>query len=117
MGAKPGTKHEKFPKDYRDETADYVIAAGRPVREVARELGLAESALGDWARRMRAEPSGAPAQARPAPDEPRAARRRVEELERENAFPERAAALVARGCPWARGARRWRRRGPSSPSR
>lgn len=42
MGAKPGTKYKKFPKDYRDETADYVIAAGRPVREVARELGLAD---------------------------------------------------------------------------
>lgn len=91
MGAELGTKHKKFPKDNRDETADYVISTG-PVREVARELGLAGGALGDWARRRRAELSGAPAQARPAPDEPRAARRRVEDLEREDAFLRRAVA-------------------------
>lgn len=98
MGAKPGTKYKKFPKDYRDETADYVISTGRPVRDVARELGLAGSTLGDWVKRRRAELSGAPAAAAPAPDELQAARRRVEELERENAFLKRAAAFFAREC-------------------
>ena len=53
IGAKPGTKYKKSPKDYRDETADYVISTGRPVREVARELGLAGSTLGDWVKRRR----------------------------------------------------------------
>lgn len=45
MGAKPGTKYKKFPKEHRDETADHVISTGRPVREVARELSMAGSAL------------------------------------------------------------------------
>ena len=54
------------PKDYRDETADYVIAAGRPVREVARELGMAGSTLGDWVRRRRELSGGGPAAAPPS---------------------------------------------------
>lgn len=31
MGAKPGTKYKKFPKEHRDETADHVISTGRLV--------------------------------------------------------------------------------------
>lgn len=48
---------------------------GRPVREAARELGLAGGTLGDRVKRRRAELPGARAA---APDEPRAARGRDE---------------------------------------
>lgn len=58
MGAKPGTKYKKFPKEHRDETADHVISTGRPAREVARELGIAGSTLGDRVKRRRRELSG-----------------------------------------------------------
>ncbi len=58
MGAKPGTMYKKFPKEHRDETADHVISTGRPVREVARELSMAGSALGDRVKRRRRELSG-----------------------------------------------------------
>lgn len=86
MGAKPGTKYKKSPKEHRDETADHVISTGRPAREVARELGIAGSTLGDRVKRRRRELSGGGPAAAPAPDELGAARSRVEELERENAF-------------------------------
>ncbi|WP_293817840.1 hypothetical protein [uncultured Parolsenella sp.] len=69
MGAKPGTKYKKFPKEHRDETADHVISTGRPVREVARELSMAGSALGDRVKRRRRELSGGGPAAAPAPDE------------------------------------------------
>jgi len=47
-----------FDRGFRDGAVRVVEEAGRPVAEVARELGVCEGALGNWVRRDRAERAG-----------------------------------------------------------
>ena len=49
----------KFDQDFKDGAVDIVLTTGRPVAEVARELGLHEGTLGNWVdKRRRAQRPG-----------------------------------------------------------
>jgi transposase len=48
-------KYRKFTSEYRDEAVQLVITTGRPVAEVARELGINEGTLGNWVNNYRTE--------------------------------------------------------------
>ncbi len=92
MGANPATK---YTDEFGRETADYIISSGRPITECCRELGLNPKAVNQWVIRRRRELSGEPdpkAEGR----EMREARRRIRELEMENAFLKKAAAFFAK---------------------
>lgn len=92
MGANPATK---YTDEFRRETADYIISSGRPITECCRELGLNPKTVNQWVIRRRRELSGEPdpkAEGR----EMREARRRIRELEMENAFLKKAAAFFAK---------------------
>ena len=39
------SERTRFTDEYRRETADYTIASGRPITEIARELGLNSKTL------------------------------------------------------------------------
>lgn len=92
MGQNPATK---YTDEFRRETADYVISSGRPITECCRELGPNPKTVNQWAIRRRRGLSGEPDPA--AEDrELREARRRIRELETENAFPKKAAAFFAK---------------------
>jgi transposase len=43
-----GAASRKFSPEYKAEAVELVVSSGRPVSEVARELGLSESTLGNW---------------------------------------------------------------------
>lgn len=89
MGQNPATK---YIDEFRRETADYVISSGGPIAERCRELGLNSKTVNQWAIGRRRELSGEPGPA--AEDrELREARRRIRELETENAFLKKAAAF------------------------
>ena len=47
-----------FDREFRDGAVRIVEETGRPVAEVARELGVCECTLGNWVRRDRAERAG-----------------------------------------------------------
>jgi transposase len=74
-----------------------VVDTSRPIADVARELGINETSLGNWVRAYRGKHAG---------DEPplqlserarlRELERRNRELEMENAFLKKAAAYFAR---------------------
>ncbi len=88
----------RYTDEYRQETADYTIASGRPITEVARELGLNPKTLNHWVvarRRGLADPEAAAA-AKAEDAELRAARKRIRELEVENEFLKKASAYFAR---------------------
>jgi transposase len=71
-------KYRKFTSEFREEAARMVVETSRPVAEVARELGINETSLGNWVRAYRQNH---------AADEPPLAvseRARLRELEREN---------------------------------
>ncbi len=90
-------KYRKFSPEFREEAARMVVETSRPIADVARELGINETSLGNWVRVYRQRHAG---------DEPplqlserarlRELERRNRELEMENAFLKKAAAYFAR---------------------
>jgi transposase len=71
-------KYRKFTPEFRDEAARMVVETSRPIADVARELGINETSLGNWVRAYRQNHAG---------DEPPlqvSERARLRELEREN---------------------------------
>ena len=43
-------KYRKFTPEFREEAARMVVETSRPIAEVARELGVNETSLGNWVR-------------------------------------------------------------------
>jgi transposase len=90
-------KNRSFSPEFREEAARMVVETSRPIADVARELGVSETSLGNWVRAYREKH---------AEDEPplrlseRARLRELErvnrELEMENTFLKKAAAYFAR---------------------
>ena len=71
-------KYRKFSPEFREEAARMVIETSRPIADVARELSINETTLGNWVKAYRTEH---------AVDEPAlqlSERARLRELEREN---------------------------------
>jgi len=90
-------KYRKFSPEFREEAARMVVETSRPIAEVARELGINETSMGNWVRDYRKKH---------AEDEPplelserarlRELERRNREMEMELAFLKKAAAYFAR---------------------
>jgi transposase len=70
-------KYRKFTPEFREEAARMVVETSRPIADIARELGINETSLGNWVRAYRQNH---------AADEPPlqlSERARLRELERE----------------------------------
>ena len=87
----------KFSLQFRAEAVQMVIETGKPIAEVARDLGIHDGTLGNWVNAWRRE--------HPEPDQPLSPVERVgvKELEEENRrlrmeneFLKKAAAFFAR---------------------
>jgi transposase len=48
-----GQARKKYTQEYRDEAVELVVSSGRPVAEIARDLGINEATLGNWVVRAR----------------------------------------------------------------
>ncbi len=90
----------KFSPQFKAEAVQMVIETGKPIAEVARDLGIHDGALGNWVNVWRRE--------NPEPDPALSPveRARVKELEdevrrlrMENEFLKKAAAFFARTHP------------------
>jgi transposase len=93
-------QRRKFSPQFKAEAVQMVLETGKPIAEVARDLGINEGTLGNWVniwRRENPEPRAGP--------EPRGARPREEmedeirRLRMENEFLKKAAAFFARTQP------------------
>jgi transposase len=73
-----GQARKKYTQEYKDEAVELVISSGRPIAEIARNLGINEGTLASWVNRAKA--SGK-LKERPLDTEERA---RLKELEEEN---------------------------------
>jgi transposase-like protein len=89
-------KRRKFSLEFRQEAVQEVLGSGRPVAEIARNLGINEGTLGNWAKLHRDK--------HPESEVPLTVseRARLRELEKENqqlraeaAFLGKAAAFFA----------------------
>jgi transposase len=71
-------KYKTYTPEFREEAARLVVETSRPIADVARELSISETSLGNWVRAYREKN---------AEDEPPlqlSERARLRELEREN---------------------------------
>jgi transposase-like protein len=90
-------QRRRFSPQFKAEAVQMVIETGKPIAEVARDLGVNDGTLGNWVNGYR--------RANPEPDEPLSPmeRARVKEMEdeirrlrMENEFLKKAAAFFAR---------------------
>jgi transposase len=73
-----GAVRKKYTPEYKAEAVDLVVNSGRPVAEIARDLGIHEATLGNWVNL--AKKSGTVTEKPVTADE----RARLRELEDEN---------------------------------
>jgi transposase-like protein len=93
-------QRRRFSPQFKAESLQMVIETGKPIAEVARDLGMHDGTLGNWVNAYR--------RANPEPGEPLSPmeRARMKEMEEEirrlrveNEFLKRAAAFFARTQP------------------
>jgi transposase len=51
-------QYRKFDEDFRQGAVRLVVETGRPIAQVARELGINEGTLGNWCAKARRERDG-----------------------------------------------------------
>ena len=72
------SRYKTYTPEFREEASRLVVETSRPIADVARELSISETSLGNWVRKYREKH---------AEDEPPlklSDRARLRELEREN---------------------------------
>ena len=92
----PVSGKSKYPEQFRKDAVALARSSNRPLRQVARELGVNHETLRNWVRTAEQTQTG-PADATAAVDqaELRALRKRVAELELEKDILRKAAAYFA----------------------
>ena len=51
-------QYRKFDEDFKQGAVQLVVQTGKPIVQVARELGINEGTLGNWCARARADGAG-----------------------------------------------------------
>jgi transposase-like protein len=91
------SKYKTYSPEFKEEAARLVVDTSRPIADVARELGISETSLGNWVRAWREKHAE---EEPPLQVSERARLRELErlnrELEMELAFLKKAAAYFAR---------------------
>lgn len=92
-----GRERRSFTREYKLEAVRLVRASGRPLSQVARELGVRPDLLRHWQRRLEAE--GAVPERPPAnlEEENRRLQRELATVRQERDFLKKAAAFFAKG--------------------
>jgi len=91
MGKKP-----RYTKEFKLQALELLRASGRSVDQVARDLGVAKSALYRWQREPAKTPEGKRAHAISLEEENRQLRRENQRLKMEHEFLKKAAAFFAK---------------------
>ena len=90
-------KYQKYRPEFREQAARLVVDNARAIAEVARELGVNETTLGNWVKKYReTHPDDEPELELSDRARLRELERRTRELEMENAFLKKAAAYFAK---------------------
>ena len=87
---------KRYTPEFRRDAVALVVSSGRPIIEIARELGIHDTTLGNWVRAERGKKDlgGPDAKAeKEMEDEVRRLRKRVAELEKEREILKRATAF------------------------
>jgi transposase len=87
----PSRRRREFTPEFKRDAVELVRTCGRPIAEIARDLGIWDSTLGDWVRQAQIDDGQ---RAGLSSDE----RARLGELERENAWLRMERDLLSRKC-------------------
>jgi transposase len=52
-GKPPPRRRREFTKEFKRDAVELVRTSGRPIAEIARELGIWDSTLGNWVKQAR----------------------------------------------------------------
>ncbi len=88
-----GRRPQRYSPEFKRDAVALVVSSGRPIKVVARELGISDTTLGNW---VRADPGGSKSEkgaANEVDEETKRLRRRVAELEKEREILKRAMAF------------------------
>jgi len=96
-----------YPPEFRRKVLD-LVEAGRPVVDVARDLGISAESIYTWRRQDRIDKGLQPGLTSAEKAELTAAKRRIAELENELAIHRRASELLGRVVPPKGGTKRSR---------
>jgi transposase len=86
----------KFPPGFRRDAVALVRSSGKPVRQVARELGMSAETLRNWVKQDRIDQGEAEGLTSSEREELRRLRREVAKLRMERDLPVKAAAFFAK---------------------
>lgn len=84
-----------YPKEFRDDVVAVARKGDMPLKQVAKDFGIAESCLRNWLAQDDVEAGIRPGIARVENEYLKKARRRIKELEMENEVLRRAAAYLS----------------------
>ncbi len=93
-----------YPPEFRRKVLD-LVAAGRPIADVARDLGISAESIYTWRRQDRIDRGLQPGLTSAEKAELTAAKRRIAELEAELAIHRRASELLGKVVPPKGGSR------------
>jgi transposase len=91
-------ERKAYTEEYRRESADYALASERPIRQIAKELGINDRTFHTWVRKRKVElgsNGSLPTQVEDTA-ETKTLKKRMKELEMENEFLKKAAAFFAK---------------------
>ncbi len=92
-----GQARKKYTQEYKDDAVELVISSGRPIAEIARDLGINEGTLANWVNTAR---KSGKVKEKPLDTDERARLRELEEenrrLKMERDFLKKAAAWFAK---------------------
>ncbi len=91
------SRRSKYPEQFRRDAIELVNSSDRPLRQVARELGVNHETLRSWVNTAKqAAEAGPPAEDPATVDEVARLRKQVAELQKEKEILRKAAAYFAR---------------------
>ena len=86
-------KRKKYDREFREGAVRIVEETGKPIAQVARDLGVNEGTLGNWVQRARAEREGTQGLSKDDIEELRRLRAEVAELRMERDVLKRSVVL------------------------
>jgi transposase len=75
-----GSSQRRYSEEFKKDAVALLRSSGRPIAEVARELGVTDTSLGTWARET-ARSGGSRTKVDPDAEEERRLKKRIKELE------------------------------------